>query len=125
MSGLDGFPAVCYYTTSPMSTFAVIKTGGKQYKVAEGQKIKVEKLPATESGEAVFDNVLMVAEDDSVKIGTPKVAGATVSAKVIKNGRRRKIIVLKYRPKKRYKKKQGHRQNYTEVQITKISPSIK
>src|SRR3989344_3921263 len=98
MSGLDGFPAACYYTTSPMSTFAVIKTGSKQYKVAE---------------------------DDSVKIGTPKVAGATVSAKVIKNGRRRKIIVLKYRPKKRYKKKQGHRQNYTEVQITKISPSIK
>ncbi len=114
-----------------MSQFAIIKTGGKQYKVAEGQKIKVEKLPvaASSSAEAsqdksdavVFDQVLMVAQGDDLKIGTPNIEGATVTAKVVKNGRARKIIILKYRAKKRYKKKAGHRQNFTEVQITKIS----
>lgn len=102
---------------------AVIKTGGKQYKIAEGQRIKVEKLPPAESGEVVFDDVLMVADGDKISLGQPKVEGAKVSAKVVKNGRSRKIIILKYRPKKRYKKKQGHRQNYTEIEITKISSS--
>lgn len=104
-----------------MSTFAVIKTGGKQYKVAEGQILKIEKLPAPEAQELVFDEVLMVSNGDAAKIGQPKVAGAQVTAKVLKNGRARKIIILKYRPKKRYKKKQGHRQHFTEIQITKIS----
>ena len=104
-----------------MPIFAVIKTGGKQYKVAEGQKLKIEKLTAEESQEVVFDEVLMVAQDEKVTVGQPKVEGAKVTAKITKNGRARKIIILKYRPKKRYKKKQGHRQHYTEIQITKIS----
>jgi large subunit ribosomal protein L21 len=86
-----------------MSNFAVIKTGGKQYKVAEGDKIRIEKLPNIESGEAVFDDVLMYVNGSDIKIGT------------------RKIIVFKYRAKKRYKKKAGHRQHFTEIQITKIS----
>lgn len=104
-----------------MSKFAVIKTGGKQYKVAEGQKLKVEKLNAAEGSEVVFDNVLMVADDADLKVGAPKVEGAKVSAKVAKQARARKIIVFKYRPKKRYKKKTGHRQHFTELEITKIS----
>ena len=103
------------------NTFAVIKTGGKQYKVAEGQRIKIEKLPVAESDSVVFDQVLMVAGGAELKIGTPNVDGAKVTAKIVKNGRARKIIILKYRAKKRYKKKAGHRQNFTEVQITKIS----
>ncbi len=104
-----------------MSKFAVIKTGGKQYKVAEGQKLKVEKLNAAEGSEVVFDNVLMVADDADLKVGAPKVEGAKVSAKVAKQARARKIIVFKYRAKKRYKKKAGHRQRFTELEITKIS----
>ena len=105
-----------------MSQFAIIKTGGKQYKVAEGQKLKIEKLPVAESDSVVFDQVLMVADGDDLKIGAPNIEGATVTAKVVNNGRARKIIILKYRAKKRYKKKAGHRQNFTEVEITKISP---
>jgi large subunit ribosomal protein L21 len=104
-----------------MSNFAVIKTGGKQYKVAEGDKIRIEKLPNIESGEAVFDDVLMYVNGSDIKIGTPKVEGVKVTAKVLKEGRTRKIIVFKYRAKKRYKKKAGHRQHFTEIQITKIS----
>ena len=104
-----------------MSKFAVIKTGGKQYKVAEGQKLRVEKLNAEEGTEIVFDSVLMVADDADLKIGTPVVEGAKVSAKVAKQGRDRKIIVFKYKAKKRYKKKAGHRQAFTDLEITKIS----
>ncbi|MBI4120053.1 MAG: 50S ribosomal protein L21 [Parcubacteria group bacterium] len=109
-----------------MSTaFAIIKTGGKQYKVSEGQRVKIEKLPHIGEGKAasdavVFDDVLMVAEGDRIDIGRPRVEGAKVTAKVVKQGRARKIIILKYRPKKRYKKKMGHRQPYTEVQIEEI-----
>lgn len=104
-----------------MNHFAIIKTGGKQYKVAEGQKLKIEKLPVAASDSVVFDQVLMVSSGENVKIGQPKIDGAKVMAKVVKNGRARKIIILKYRAKKRYKKKAGHRQNFTEVQIEKIS----
>jgi len=104
-----------------MSNFAVIKTGGKQYKVAEGDKIKVEKLSNVESGEVVFGDVLMRVDGQDIKMGTPKIEGAKVTARVLKEGRSRKIVVFKCRPKKRYKKKAGHRQHFTEVQITKIS----
>lgn len=83
--------------------------------------MKIEKLTAEEGGEVVFDEVLMVSNSDNLSLGQPKIEGAKVTAKVVKNGRARKIIILKYRPKKRYKKKQGHRQHFTEVQITKIS----
>lgn len=104
-----------------MSKFAVIKTGGKQYKVAEGQKLRVEKLNVEEGSEVVFDSVLMVSNEADLKIGTPVVEGAKVSAKVAKQGRDRKIIVFKYKAKKRYKKKAGHRQAFTDLEITKIS----
>lgn len=103
------------------SAFAIIKTGGKQYKVSQGQRVKIEELKASTDGGVVFDDVLMVADGNEVKIGQPRVEGARVTAKVTKQARARKIIILKYRPKKRYKKKMGHRQHYTEVQIEKIS----
>ena len=100
--------------------YAVIETGGKQYKVSEGDFIFVEKLDV-EAGEAVtFDKVLVVGGDD-LKVGAPYVEGATVSANVVKNGKDKKIIVYKYKPKKGYHKKQGHRQAYTKVQIEKIN----
>ncbi|MBL7053071.1 MAG: 50S ribosomal protein L21 [Candidatus Portnoybacteria bacterium] len=101
--------------------FAVIRTGGKQYLVSPGDKIKVEKLDVEEKKEIVFDEVLLVANDKkTVKIGDPLVKGAKVKAKVIKQDKAKKIIVFKYKPKKRYQKKKGHRQPYTEVEILKI-----
>ena len=94
---------------------AIIETGGKQYKVAEGDTLFIEKLPV-EAGEAVtFDKVLAVID------GTPVVEGAKVDASVVKNGKGKKIIVFKYKPKKGYRRKQGHRQPYTKVTIGKIS----
>ena len=99
---------------------AVIVTGGKQYKVSEGDIIYIEKLNV-EAGEAItFDQVLAVLDGEASKIGTPVVDGASVSGKVVKNGKGRKITVFKYRPKKDSKSKQGHRQPYTKVQIEKI-----
>jgi len=99
---------------------AIIVTGGKQYKVSEGDIIYIEKLNV-EAGETVnFDQVLAVLDGEASKIGTPVVEGASVSGKVVKNGKGKKIIVFKYRPKKDSKSKQGHRQPYTKVQIEKI-----
>ncbi len=100
--------------------FAVIETGGKQYKVNEGDVIFVEKLNAEEGEKVVFDKVLLVAGEDGVKSGNA-VAGATVSANVVKNGKAKKIYVMTYKPKKNEKKKIGHRQPYTKVQIEKIA----
>ncbi|MFC0557803.1 MULTISPECIES: 50S ribosomal protein L21 [Bacillaceae] len=100
--------------------YAIIETGGKQIKVQEGQEIYIEKLDA-EAGETVsFDNVLFVGGDD-VKVGAPFVEGATVTAKVEKHGRQKKIIVWKMKAKKNYRRKQGHRQPYTKVVIEKIN----
>jgi len=100
--------------------YAVIATGGKQYKVSEGDTIKVEKL-GVEAGETVkFDQVLLVSGDD-VKVGDPTVAGATVEASVVSNGKAKKVIVYKYKRKTGYHKKNGHRQQYTEVKIKKIN----
>ncbi|WP_102345416.1 50S ribosomal protein L21 [Bacillus sp. Marseille-P3661] len=100
--------------------YAIIETGGKQIKVEEGQAIYIEKIDA-EAGETVtFDQVLMVG-GDNVKVGSPIVEGATVTAKVEKQGRAKKIIVFKYKSKKNYKRKQGHRQPYTKVVIEKIN----
>ena len=96
--------------------YAIIETGGKQYRVQENDFLFVEKLEAAEGDTVVFDKVLMV----NGKVGTPLVEGATVSAKVAKQGRAPKIIVYKYKAKKNYHKKQGHRQPFTKVQITKI-----
>ena len=100
---------------------AVIVTGGKQYSVKEGDVVFVEKLNA-EAGETVtFDQVLAVLDGENSKFGAPTVAGASVQASVVKNGRGKKIVVFKYKPKKDSKSKQGHRQPYTTVQIEKIS----
>lgn len=99
--------------------FAIIKTGGKQYIVSPGDKIKVEKLDATEGNEVVFDNLLLVSDKDTL-VGTPFVDGYKITAKVLRQGKGEKIIVYKYKPKKRYHKKQGHRQLYTEVEILRI-----
>ena len=100
---------------------AIIETGGKQYKVAEGDTLFIEKLPQ-EAGETVtFDKVLAVIDGDKLTVGTPVVEGAKVDASVVKNGRGKKVIVFKYKPKKGYRRKQGHRQPYTKVTIGKIS----
>ncbi|MFN7251666.1 MAG: 50S ribosomal protein L21 [Anaerobacillus sp.] len=100
--------------------YAIIETGGKQIKVQEGQEIYIEKLDA-EVGETVsFDNVLLVG-GDAVKVGAPFVEGATVTAKVEKVGRAKKMLVYKYKAKKNYRRKQGHRQPYTKVVIEKIN----
>jgi len=99
---------------------AVIKTGGKQYKVAPKDKIKIEKIDVEEGKEVIFDQVLLVDKNKKVSIGTPLVKGATVTAKVLKQDKAKKIIILKYKPKTREKTKTGHRQPYTEVEILKI-----
>ena len=99
--------------------FAVIETGGKQYKVSEGDVIFVEKLGAEEGTTVTLDKVLAVSGDNFVA-GTPYVSGASVTAKVLKNGKAKKIVVFKYKAKKNEKKKQGHRQAYTKLMIEKI-----
>ena len=100
--------------------YAVIETGGKQYKVEQGDTVFIEKLDV-EAGETVtFDKVLIVGGDD-VKVGAPYVSGASVTATVAKNGKSKKIIVYKYKPKKHYHKKQGHTQPYTKVEISAIN----
>ncbi|WP_372997954.1 50S ribosomal protein L21 [Lutispora sp.] len=101
--------------------YAIIKTGGKQYRVTEGDVIFVEKLPYAEGDKVKFDEVLLVGGDGEIKTGTPVIDGASVEATVLKNGKARKIIVFKYKPKKDYRRKQGHRQPYTKVQIDKIN----
>ena len=100
--------------------FAVIETGGKQYRVSAGDKLKVEKLAAEAGGNVSFKNVLLMVDGDKADIGTPHVKGATVEAKVLRDARARKVIVFKYHSKARYRKKKGHRQHFTEVEITKI-----
>ncbi len=100
-------------------TYAVIKQGGKQYLVKEGDKIRVEKINALEGEEILFDKVLLVSGKD-VKIGMPFLENVKVSARILKNGRAKKIIIFHYHSKTRYKKKAGHRQPFTEIEILKI-----
>ena len=100
---------------------AIIVTGGKRYKVAEGETLFIEKLPNEAGDQVVFGEVLAILDGDSATIGTPTVSGASVEAKVVKNGKGKKIRIFKYNPKKGYRKRQGHRQPYTKVEITKIS----
>ena len=102
------------------SMYAIIETGGKQIKVEQGQEIYIEKLDVNADEVVTFDKVLFVGGDD-VKVGAPFVAGATVTAKVVKNGKAKKIIVFKYKAKKNYRKKQGHRQPYTKLVVESIS----
>ncbi len=100
---------------------AVIVTGGKQYTVAEGDVLYIEKLNAEEESTVKFDQVLAVLDGESSKIGAPVVEGAVVEGKVVKNGKGKKLVVFKYKPKKNEKRKMGHRQPYTKVEITKIA----
>ena len=100
--------------------YSVIATGGKQYRVAEGDVLFVEKLAGELDEQVVFSDVLTVVEDGSVKIGTPYLAGAKVTAKVLKQGKDKKILVYKYKSKANYRRRQGHRQPYTKVSIEKI-----
>ena len=100
---------------------AIIVTGGKQYTVSEGDVLYIEKLNAEEEAIVKFDQVLAVLDGENSKIGAPVVDGAAVEAKVVKNGKGKKITVMTYKPKKGEKKKQGHRQPYTKVEITKIA----
>jgi large subunit ribosomal protein L21 len=102
---------------------AVIKTGGKQYLVSPGDKIKIEKIIGKENEEVNFADVLLIEKDNKVEIGKPVIKNAKVIGKILKHGKGDKIIVYKYKPKKRYQKKQGHRQPYTEVEIKEISLS--
>ena len=101
--------------------YAVIKTGGKQYRVVAGEKLKVEQIPADIGQEIILDQVLMVGVGADVKVGAPLVAGAKVSAKVVSHGRADKVKIFKLRRRKHYQKHQGHRQNYTEIEISGIS----
>ena len=100
--------------------YAVIKTGGKQYKVATGEKIKIEQIAADVGQEIVIDQVLAVGDGADLKVGTPLVAGASVKAPVLAQGRHDKVRIFKMRRRKHYQKRQGHRQNFTEIQISAV-----
>jgi large subunit ribosomal protein L21 len=101
--------------------YAVIRTGGKQYRVSAGDKLKVEKLAADVGAEVVLDQVLAIGEGEAVKFGGPLLAGAAVKATVVGHGKHDKVSIFKLRRRKHYKKSQGHRQQYTEIAITGIS----
>jgi len=101
--------------------YAVIKTGGKQYKVAAGDKVKVEKLTGDVGSTVVIDKVLLIADGEATTVGAPLVAGAKVNATVVSHGRGDKVMIFKMRRRKHYRKTQGHRQSYTEIQIDTIS----
>ena len=100
--------------------YAIIKTGGKQYKVAPGDVIRIEKLSAAEGETVSFDQVLMLADGDKIQVGTPLLTGQTVAASVLRHGRGDKIRVIKFRRRKHYRKETGHRQDFTEVSITNV-----
>ena len=100
--------------------FAIVETGGKQYRVAPGDVIQVEKLPVEEGAQVELEKVLFLAQDDGVKVGAPYLEGARVKARVLRHGRGRKIIVMKFKKRKNYRRKRGHRQLFTELKITEI-----
>ncbi len=102
--------------------FAVIKTGGKQYKVKEGEVLKIEKIAGKVGDKIEFDKVLLVADEDGkeVNVGNPTVAGAKVIGEILEQGRAKKVTIIKYKPKVRYRRKTGHRQMYTKVKVTSV-----
>ena len=101
--------------------YAVIKTGGKQYRVSAGEKLKVEQIPADIGAEIVLSEVLLLANGEDLTLGTPLISGAAVTAKVVSHGRGEKVHIYKMRRRKHYRKSQGHRQNYTEIEIVGIT----
>ena len=101
--------------------YAVIKTGGKQHKVAEGEILKVEKLKASEGEPVDITDVLLIEKDGEVTVGSPFIEGAKVTAKILRHGKEDKVTIIKMKRRKDYRKKQGHRQNYSEIQIEQIS----
>jgi len=100
--------------------YAVVRTGGKQYRLSKGDKLNIEKLPGTVGEEITFDDILMIGGTEDIKVGTPRVQGAKVAAKILAHDRARKVTVFKFKRRKGYQKKQGHRQDYTRVEITDI-----
>lgn len=100
--------------------YAVIATGGKQYRVTEGETLKVEKLAGEEGSEIELDQVLMVGDGDSVQVGTPVLDKGSVTAKIVAHGRGKKVEIVKFRRRKHHRKQMGHRQSYTEIEISKI-----
>lgn len=104
-----------------MATYAIVQTGGKQYRLFTGDTVRVESLPGDEGDLIELDDVRMISEDGDVKIGDPSIPGAKVTAEIIGNGRGKKVIVFKYKAKTRYRRKNGHRQNYTDLRVTDIS----
>lgn len=100
---------------------AIFSTGGKQYRVTKGDEIFIEKLEADAGSQVKFDQVLAIIDGDKVNLGSPTISGASVTAKVIKNGKSKKILVFKYKAKKNYRRRQGHRQPYTKIQIESIA----
>ena len=101
--------------------YAVIKTGGKQYRVSAGDKLKVETLKADEGRDVQIDDVLMIGNGDDVTVGSPLISNASVTARVVEHGRAKKVNIVKFRRRKHHRKQMGHRQNYTELEITGIN----
>ena len=103
--------------------FAVIETGGKQYRVAEGDTVHIEKLDGSVGDAVRFDNVLLVGEGDDVTIGKPAIAGATVAGEIVEHGKDKRLVVFKFKRRKDYRRRNGHRQHYTAVKITTVAAS--
>src|SRR5271165_3439798 len=114
---MRGFPEVQF---GVKNMYAVVKTGGKQYRVAAGEKLRIEQIAGDVGSAVVLDQVLMLADGDAVTVGTPLVSGASVTATVLAHGRADKVRIFKLRRRKHYQKRQGHRQNYTEIKIETI-----
>jgi len=112
---MQGFPQV----------YAVFRTGGKQYRASKGDRIRVERLDAEEGDSVEFGEVLLVGEGSKVKLGSPLVSGGKVKAKVTEQGRDKKVMVIKFKRRKNYKREKGHRQHFTEVEITSITGAVK
>jgi len=104
-----------------VTDFAIVKAGGKQYRVSTGDTIRVESLPADQGDTVTLDDVLMISHDGDVIVGTPTIEGATVDAEVVAKGKDKKIVILKFKAKTRYRRKNGHRQHYTDLRVTNIS----
>ncbi|OEU77973.1 MAG: 50S ribosomal protein L21 [Desulfobacterales bacterium C00003060] len=114
--------SVNYWLGKVIIMYAVISTGGKQYMVSEGQTVRIEKIPGEIGAPVSFDRVLMLSNDQTVKVGQPTLADVAVTGHIVEQGKAKKIIVFKYKRRKGYRKKQGHRQQYTALRIDSIGP---